>query len=180
MYRSFIVVVCILSAGSTLRAQQDAPRAYSANGKTINYNLTVFNPPVTIQPDPARMNQDTAINCTVLFLSRLHQGDIKGAMVATEDPETQAKMYEAYKARVGDAEFSKNIAQLFEGDRYLYELRIGSEHVLVSEKHPEGGQILIEKQGKFWLEGGLAHQSPELKDMMELVNARADGKLQFK
>lgn len=115
-----------------------------------------------------------------LVLSKLHQGDIKGAVAVTEDPDTQVKMYEAYKARVGDAEFSKNIAQLFEGDRYLYELEIGSEHVLISEKHPEGGQILIEKQGKFWLEDGLAHQSTELKNMMELVNARAEGKLQFK
>ncbi len=64
-------------------------------------------------------------------------------------------MYEAYKTRVGDAEFSRNISQLFEEDRYLYELRIGSEHVLISEKHPEGAQILIEKQGKV-LVGGRA------------------------
>ncbi len=89
-------------------------------------------------------------------------------------------MYEAYKTRVGDAEFSRNISQLFEGDRYLYELRIGSENVLISEKHPEGAQILIEKQGKSWLEDGIAHTSPELKNMMELVNARAAGKLQFR
>jgi hypothetical protein len=170
----------VLSGCATVCAQQNAPRTYSADGKTISYNLTVFNPPIQIQPDPARLNQDSAIDCTVLFLSRLHQGDIKGAAAATEDPDTQIKMYEAYKTRVGNAEFSKNIAQLFDGDHYLYELRIGSEHVLISEKHPEGGQTLVEKQGKYWLEDGLAHMSPELKDMMELVNARAAGKLQFK
>jgi hypothetical protein len=170
----------MLSVGSTLCAQQNAPRTYSADGKTFSYNLTVFDPPVPIQLDPDKMNQDSAINCTILFLSRLHQGNIKGAAATTEDPDTQVKMYEAYKARVGDAEFSKNIAQLFDGDRYLYELRIGPEHVLISEKHPEGGKILIEKQGKFWLEDGVAHMSPELKNMMELVNARAAGKLQFK
>lgn len=39
---------------------------------------------------------------------------------------------------------------------------------------------LIERQGKFWLEDGLVHESPELKYMMEFVNARAEGKLQFK
>ena len=179
MGRSLIIALCMLSV-CTLRAQQNAPRTSSAGGKTINYNLTVFNPPVPIQPDPARLNQDSAINCTILFLSRLHQGDLKGAAAATEDPDTQIKMYEAYKTRVGDAEFSRNISQLFEGDRYLYELRIGSEHVLISERHPEGAQILIEKQGKFWLEDGIARMSPELKNMMELVNARAAGKLQFK
>ncbi|HWO30926.1 MAG TPA: hypothetical protein VNO32_19190 [Candidatus Acidoferrum sp.] len=180
MGRSLIIAICMLSASCTLRAQQNAPRTSSTNGKTINYNLTVFNPPVPIQPDPARLNQESAINCTILFLSKLHQGDIKGATAATEDPDPQAKMYEAYKVRVGDVEFSKNISELFDGDRYLYELRIGSEHVLISEKHPEGAQTLIEKQGKFWLEDGLVHQSPELKNMMELVNARAEGKLQFK
>jgi hypothetical protein len=179
MGRSLIIPMWVLSVCSTLFAQQNAPRTSSVDGKTIKYNLTVFTPPVAIRPDPARMNQDSAINCTILFLSKLHEGDIRGAMVATEDPDTQVKMYEAYKARVGDAEFAKNISQLFEGDRYLYELRIGSEHVLVSEKHPEGAQILIEKQGKFWLENGLAHQSSDLKNMMELVNARAAGKLQF-
>lgn len=180
MGRSLIITAWVLSACCMLRAQQNAPRTYSADGKTISYNLTVFNPPVPIQADPARLNQNSAINCTIVFLSRLHQGDIKGATAVTEDPDTQVKMYEAYKARVGDAEFSRNISQLFEGDRYLYELRIGSEHVLISEKHPEGAQILIEKQGKFWLEDGLVHMSPDLKNMMELVNARAEGKLQFK
>jgi hypothetical protein len=59
-------------------------------------------------------------------------------------------------------------------------LRIGSEHVLISEKHAEGAPTLIEKQGKFWREDGLVHQSPELKTLMESVNARAEGKLQFK
>lgn len=180
MGRSLLVAACLLSWCRTVCAQRDAPRTYSADGKTINYYLTVFNPPVPIQPDPARMNQESAINCTVLFLSRLRQGDIKGAAATTEDPEAQIKMYEAYKARVGEAEFSRNIAQLFDGDRYLYELRIASEHVLISEKHPEGGQTLIERQGKYFLEDGLAHMSPELKNMMELVNARAAGKLQFK
>lgn len=47
-------------------------------------------------------------------------------------------MSEAYKVRVGDAEFSKNISELFDKDRDLYELRIGPEHVLISEKPPEG------------------------------------------
>jgi hypothetical protein len=116
----------MLSASCRLLAQQNAPRTSSTNGKTINYNLTVFNPPFPIQPDPARLTQESAINCIILFLSKLHQGDIKGAAAATEDPDTQVKMYEAYKVRVGDVEFSKNVSELFEGDRYLYELRIGS------------------------------------------------------
>jgi hypothetical protein len=128
----------LLSGSCTLRAQQNAPRTSSTNGKTINYNLTVFFPPAPIQPDPARLNQESAINCAILFLSKLHQGDIKGAAAATEDPDTQVKMYEAYKSG------------------------------LATSSSPR------------WLEDGLVHQSPELKKMMELVNARAEGKLQFK
>jgi hypothetical protein len=91
-----LIALCMLSA-CTLGAQQNAPRTSSACGKTIDYNLTVFNPSVPIQPDHARLNQDSAINCTILFLSRLHQGDLKGAAAVTEDPDTQIKMYEAYK-----------------------------------------------------------------------------------
>jgi hypothetical protein len=75
-------------SGLYLRAQQNAARSSSTNGKTINYNLTVFNPPVPIHPDPARPNQEIAISCTILFLSKLHRGDIKGAAAAREDPGT--------------------------------------------------------------------------------------------
>ncbi len=179
MARSLIIGVCVLSVCGTVRAQQNAPRTYSADGKTITYDLTVFNPPVAVEPDPAKLNQDSAVNCTLLFLSRLQKGDVKGAAAVTDDPDSTAKAYEAYKARVGDAEFSKNISQLFDGDRYIYELTVGSEHALMSEKQPGGAQVLIEKQGKFW-SAGIAHQSPEFKSLFELVNAHAAGKLQFK
>ncbi len=78
MGRSLIIALCMLSA-STLRAQQNATRTSSAGVKTINYNLTVFNPPVPIQPDPAKLNQDSAINCTILFLSKTAPGRSKGS-----------------------------------------------------------------------------------------------------
>lgn len=166
MDRRLIFAICMLSACSGLWAQQNAPRTYSTDGKTISYNLTAFNPPIPIQLDPARLNQDSAINCAILFLSRLQQGDIKGAAAATDDPDSKAKMYEAYKARIGDAEFSKTVSRLFDGDRYIYELSIGSEHALISEKHPEAAQLLIEKQGKSWLEEEIAHESPEFKTLV--------------
>ena len=51
-----------------------------------------FNPPVATQPDPARLNEESAVNCPILFLSKLQQGDMQGAAAATEDPDTQAKM----------------------------------------------------------------------------------------
>jgi hypothetical protein len=174
-----IIAISSLSACCTLFAQQDAPRTYAANGKTISYFLTVFNPPVPIRPDPARMNQDSAINCMIFFLSKLQQGDVKAATMASEYPDADLKMYAEYKARVGDAEFAKQISQLFNGDRYLYELRIANEHALISEKQSGGAAVLIEKQGKFY-EETLGHESPQFKNLFELVNAWSDGKLQFK
>jgi hypothetical protein len=77
---------------------------------------------------------------------------VKGAVALTDDPESQVKTYAAYRARVGDAEFSKSMSQLFHGDRYIDELRIGSEHALISEKHREGAQMMLERDGKVWLE----------------------------
>jgi hypothetical protein len=88
-------------------------------------------------------------------------------------------MYEDYKTRVGDAEFSRQISKLFDGDRYLYELRIDNEHALVSEKQPDGARILIEKQGKFYSET-FGHESPQFKTLFVLVNAWSGGKLQLK
>jgi hypothetical protein len=71
MGRGLVAAFCVLSLCGAVCAQQNAPRTYAANGKTIKYNcnLTVFEPPVPIQPDPARPNQDNAINCTILFMS---------------------------------------------------------------------------------------------------------------
>jgi hypothetical protein len=155
------------------------PRTYSADGKTIKYFLTVFNPPIPMRPDPARINQDSAINSSIFFLAKLQQGDIKTAAAACEYPDADLKMYEEYKARVGDAEFSKQIAKLFDDDRYLYELRIDNEHALISEKHPEGARILIEKHGKFYSET-FEHESPQFKTLFVLVNAWSAGKLQLK
>jgi hypothetical protein len=77
---------------SVLYAPCAAARTSSTTGKTINYNLTVFNPPVLIQPDPGGLNQESAVNCTILFLSKLHLGDMQGAAAATEDPDMQVKM----------------------------------------------------------------------------------------
>jgi len=125
------------------------------------------------------MNQDSAINCTIFFLSKLQQGDIKAATSASEYPDADLKLYADYKTRVGDAEFSKQISQLFEGDRYLYELRIANEHALISEKQLEGARVVVEKQGKFFNET-FGHESPQFKNLFELVNAWSAGKLQLK
>lgn len=72
MGRSRTIVIGMLSAACTLRAQRNAACSSSTNGKTINYNLAVSNPPVPIHTDPARSNQESAINGTILFLSKLH------------------------------------------------------------------------------------------------------------
>ena len=157
-----------------------------ADGKTITYNLTVINPRIPIRPDPARLNQESAVNCTLLFMYKLQHGDINGAAAVTNDPDSVVRTYGAYKARVGNATFLKKTSHIFDddghrGDRYLFELRIGAEHALISEKQAGGAQMLIEKQGKFWMDrSDLAHHSPEFTSLFELVNAQAAGKLQFK
>jgi len=162
-------------------AQTNAPHTYTANARTFSYTLTVFDPPVAIEPDPSRLNQDTAVNCMILYMSRLSKGDIAGAAALTTDPESAAKVYADAKARMGDAEFAKQLAILFNGDRYRYELIEGHEHVLISEKIPGGGQALIERNGKFWMDRAkFQHESQEFQDLFALVNDHAAGKVEFK
>lgn len=175
--------MCVLSFVVTLSAtaQTDAPRSYNAGGRTIHYKLTVFDPPIPVRPDPNRLNQDTAVNCTILFLTKLHDGDLEGAAAMTTDPPTTLKLYQAAKARLGEAEFSNKMAKLFNGDRYQFELVDGSEHLLVGEKHPDGAQAVVARDGKFWMDRQkFQHESQEFRDLFVLVNAHAAGKLAFK
>lgn len=163
------------------QGQTDAPRTYTAGRNTIQYKLTIFDPLIPIQLDPARLNQDSAVNCSILFLSKLHDGDLEGAAAVTLDPGTTLREYQAAKARIGDAEFSKKMANLFTGDRYQFEIVEGKEHVLISEKHPDGARAFLEKDGKFWVDRPkLQHESTEFQNLFVLVNAHAAGTLTFK
>ena len=162
-------------------AQTSTTHTYTANGRTFTYTLTVFQPPIAIQPDSSRLSQDSAVNCTVLFMSRLSQGDVAGAAAITTDPEATAKLYADAKARIGDKEFSKQMANLFNGDHYRYELVEGSEHILITEKIPDGAQSVVEKDGKFWMDRPkFQHESQEFRDLFALVNDHAAGKVEFK
>jgi len=175
------LAMSLLLISTTSAAQTNAPRTYTADGKTISYLLTVFNPPIAIQPDPARLNQNSAVNCTIMFMSRLSKGDIAGAVELTTDPGSTAKLYSAAKARMGDAKFSNQMAGLFNGDRYRFELVKGHEHVLVSEKNPDGGQAVLEKDGRFWMDRPkFQHESQEFLDLFKVVNDHAAGKLELK
>ena len=162
-------------------AQTSTTHTYSAGGRTFTYTLTIFQPPIAIQPDSSRLNQDSAVNCTILFMSRLSKGDIAGAAAITNDPDTTVKLYADAKARIGADEFSKQMASLFNGDRYRYELVEGSEHILIGEKNPDGAQSAIEKDGRFWMDRPkFQHESQAWRDLFVLVNDHAAGKVEFK
>jgi hypothetical protein len=166
---------------TNVMAQTSTTHTYTANGRTFTYTLTIFQPPIAIQPDSSRLNQDSAVNCTILFISKLSQGDIAGAAAITNDPDTTTKLYADAKARIGNKEFSRQMANLFNGDRYRYELVEGNEHILISEKNPDGAQSVVEKDGKFWMDRPkFQHESQEFRDLFVLVNDHAAGKVEFK
>lgn len=162
-------------------AQTSTTHTYSAGDRTFTYTLTIFEPPIAIQPDSSRLNQDSAVNCTILFMARLSKGDIAGAAAITNDPDTTVKLYADAKARMGADEFSKQMASLFNGERYRYELVEGSEHILIGEKNPDGAQSAIEKDGRFWMDRPkFQHESQEWRDLFVLVKDHAAGKVEFK
>ena len=163
------------------QAQTGTVHTYTANGRTFTYTLRVFDPPVAIQFDPSKLNQDTAVNCTLLFMSRLSKGDFSGAASITTDPESTLKTYTEARARVGDAEFIKQLTALYGGDHYRFELVEGHEHLLISENMPDGAQAVIEKDGKFWMDHAkFQHESQEFHDLFALVNDHAAGRVEFK
>lgn len=179
MLLRLLLVSAVLT--TNVMAQTNKIHTYTANGRTFTYTLMIFQPPVAIQPDSSRLNQDNAVNCTILFMSRLSQGDIAGAAAFTNDPDGTMKLYTDAKVRMGDKEFSKQMANLFNGDHYRYELVEGNEHILISEKNPDGAKSVVEKDGKFWMDRPkFQHESQEWRDLFVLVNDHAAGKLEFK
>ena len=181
MCSRMIFTLSLLLVTVASRAQNATSRTYTANGRTFTYTLTVFDPPIVIQPDSSRLNQNSAVNCTILFISKLSKGDIAGAAALTNDAEATLKVYSDAKARIGDTEFSKQMSGLFSGDRYRYELVEGHEHFLIGEKVPKGAQAVIEKDGVFWMDHPkFEHESQEFHDLFVLVNDHAAGKVEFK
>ena len=92
LFRFSLLLIAIAAC-----AQTGAPRTYTASRRTFTYTLTVFEPPIAIEPDPPRMNQDNAVNRTILYMSRLSKGDIAGVAALTTDPESAVNDHAAGK-----------------------------------------------------------------------------------
>src|SRR5579863_6192283 len=126
---SMLLLACQLSLADE--------RTYNYKGRVIHYSITAFKPPLPMRPDPRRANQDSAVNCAILFMSRLRAGDIQGASELSTDPQHVIDLYSKYKARIGDPAHAEQLAKIFGDDlHYTYDLVIGSEHALLPDKRP--------------------------------------------
>src|SRR5947209_455769 len=88
-----------------------AERVYPYKGRAIHYNVTVFNPPVSAGPAPDRENQDTPLNCSILFRARMRAGDLAGASRLALDPQYIVDTYTQYRTRVGETMFQEQMAK---------------------------------------------------------------------
>src|SRR6266567_3369161 len=109
-YAALLLLVLVLDLRSPSQAVQ---RAYIYKGKTIHYFVRTFRPPVPMSPDLKRMNQDSAANCAILFLSRLRDDDIQGAAQLTTNPEHVFNLYSKSRARIGGPGFLDQISKVF-------------------------------------------------------------------
>ena len=116
------LLLTVSAVVTTVVAQTSTTHTYSANGRTLTYTLTILEPPIAIQLEASRFNQDSAVDCTILFMWRVSKGDIAGAAALTNVPDTTAKLYTDARARMGANEFAKQMSNVFNGDRYRYEL----------------------------------------------------------
>ena len=173
-------VAALFSLASPLWFPQPLQRTYTAKGRTIHYIVISFKPPLQITPDNGGLNQDTAINCVRLYWSRLSNLDIKGAAQLYLDPQREIDVRMKYKERVGDKVFREMHSKVFASTSFTHELVIGTDHALMSEKYG-GTMILLRLQDrKYFLESiDNAKREQQAQDLMTLVNAHGDGKLDF-
>jgi hypothetical protein len=47
---------------TSVAAQTSTTHTYRADGRTFTHTLTIFQPPIPIQPDSAMLNQSSAVN----------------------------------------------------------------------------------------------------------------------
>jgi hypothetical protein len=173
--------LCLFFLLSLSLCAQGVQRTYISKDRTIVYSVIVFDPPTSITAENGPMNQDNPINCTRLFWSRLAHFDVIGAAQLYTDPQSEIDVRMKHKERVGEQAFRQMYANLFNnGERFPYELVIGKQRALVSEKRPGTMLLFIERNGKFWLDNTKSEQrSQEANDLMTLVNAYGDNKLKF-
>ncbi len=172
------VAVCLLA--SQLSFPQVQQRTYTSKGKTIRYSVTVFAPPARITPDNGALNQDTALNCVRLYWSRLKNLDIKGAADVYLDPQAEIETRTKYRERVGEDVFREMHSKVFESNRFIGELVIGTQHALVSESNPGTLMLFSLRDRKFFIESFDARKASQAaQDLVTLVNAYGDGKLKF-
>jgi hypothetical protein len=173
--------LCLFFVLSLSLCAQGIQRSYVSKGRNIVYSVIVFDPPTSITPENGPVNQDSPINCTRLYWSRLSHLDITSAAQLYTDPQSEIEARMKYKERVGEQTFRQKHTSLFsEGERFPYELIIGKQHALVSEKHPGTMLLFIERNGKFWMDNAKPEQrSQQANDLMTLVNAYSDDKLKF-
>jgi hypothetical protein len=173
--------LCLFFLLSLPLCAQGIQRTYVSKGRAIVYSVLVFDPPTSISVENGPMNQDNPINCTRLFWSRLAHLDIASAAQLYTDPQREIDARMKHKERVGEQAFRQMHASIFSnGERFPYELAIGKQRALVSEKRPGTMLLFIERDGKFWMDNTKSEErSQEANDLMTLVNAFADNKLKF-
>jgi hypothetical protein len=159
-------------------------RTYVYRDRTIRYSVTVFDPPLPARPDPARMNQETAVNTVILFRSRLQAGNLEGASKLTTDPARFMDTYTKYRARVGEAVYREQLARLGSADSHFRcELVVGGVHALMTEGGDGVAHYLRFRDGRYWLDSPdfvKGHLPKEVEDLSDLVNEIAAGKLKIR
>ena len=125
-------------------------------------------------------SQSSTVECSLLYYSLLAKGDINAASQIATDPSAATEMWTQYQARLGAADFKKEMAAYFVSkNRVIAEFVFADETMLVV-KTPDftAGQIYRLKGGKYFVVTGrpLSEASRVLGKALNMIN---EGKLKL-
>ncbi len=131
-------------------------KTYTIDDQQVIVAIEAFTPPILVKKELSKMNQASAMNCSLLFYSFLSKGDINSAATLSNDPAKVKDKYVRQKERAGETEFKKMYADYFEGKALIkYHFSLEKSHMLIVHSEDMGmdmAQFYIEESGKFFVD----------------------------
>jgi hypothetical protein len=158
---------------------QAAEVTVNAGGKDATVQYRVLDREIS-EKDRNTGSQSSPGECSLLYYSQLAKGDVKAASQLATDPSAAADTWKQYQARVGAADFKKEMAAYFTAKNRIVAEFVFADETMLVVKTPDytAGQVYRQKDGKYFVVTGrpFSEASRILGKTLNMIN---EGKIKL-